>query len=245
MLSTGLAAAGVIGGGDDTPKDPKAAPAKDPKAACEPVDEKKSPKDEPTYDSPKDAPKDDCDKPKDMTTPPPAPPPPAPPTAVPPVRSAPPQPTPPTATPPRPRPRPAARLVVSKSGPARPVSGGRARFIIKVHNRGRGVARGVIVSDILPRGFFVRVLERRARSTGRWVRVRPQLSGGRLVARVGSIGPRRTTTFRVTLGIRRGVLGRRCNVAVANGANVPRAIARTCMRLRPPPRPKAPPRVTG
>lgn len=186
-----------------------------------------------------------CPKEKPPKEKPPAPPPPPPVTPPPPPPIVPPQSAPPTQPPPA-KPPVRARLVVSKSGPARLVAGGRARFIIKVHNRGRATARGVIVSDKLPRGFFVRAVEKQARATGKWKRIRPRLSGkGRLVVRIGALGAKRTDRIRITLNARRGVRGRRCNIALANAVNVPEVIAQTCMRMLPPPRRKAPPGVTG
>ncbi|MDH3724344.1 MAG: DUF11 domain-containing protein [Thermoleophilia bacterium] len=182
--------------------------------------------------------------PKKEEKPPPAPP------APPPAPPAPP-PTPPQVVPPSPpippaRPPARGRLLVRKNGPARLVAGGRARFVVRVRNEGPATARGVIVSDKLPPGFFIRGLERRARATGKWKRVRPRISGtGRLVMRIGSLKPQGTTQVRITLGARRGVRGRRCNIALVNARNAPRVVAQACLRMVPPPRRKAPPRVTG
>jgi uncharacterized repeat protein (TIGR01451 family) len=208
---------------------------------CNPPEPTKAPK--PDYCPKPELAKEKKPPEKPTEKPPPASPPPTPPVRILPPQAAPP----PTPAPPR-RPKPPARprLLVSKNGPARLVAGGRARFIIRVRNAGKGTTRGVIVSDVLPRGFFVRVVERRARATGKWRRVRPRLSGtGRLVLRVGTLRARSSALVRITLGARRGVRGRRCNIAVVNARNAPRVVAQACLRMRPPPRRKAPPSVTG
>lgn len=188
--------------------------------------------------------------PKEEAPPKPAPPietppPEAPRTPAPPAPIAPPAAMPPSPPPASPGPR--ARLEIVKSGPADLRAGGRASFVIRLHNVGAASARGVAVSDLLPGGFFVHTVAIRAATApaGAWHPVRPRLSGGRLIISLGNLGAGRSALVRVTLGAQRSVRGRRCNLARVTAGNAPAAVARACLRVFRPPLVKAPPRVTG
>jgi uncharacterized repeat protein (TIGR01451 family) len=113
------------------------------------------------------------------------------------------------------------RLAIVKTGPlrARPLQ--RFNYTIRVRNRGRAVARGVVVTDRLPLGLTYVRASRRATVKGRTVNVA-----------MGDLRPGQARTVRISVRAASDVRGPKVNLAVAraNNARPVRDTARTVFR---------------
>lgn len=112
---------------------------------------------------------------------------------------------------------------------ARVRAGGRMRYTIRVGNRGRGVARGVVVCDRLPRGMTL------VSAPG------SRLRNGRICWRISRLRPLGSRRFTLTTRANPRASGPTTNVATAEA---PRTRTRTA-RARVLIRPRRPPAVTG
>jgi uncharacterized repeat protein (TIGR01451 family) len=99
-------------------------------------------------------------------------------------------------------PRPGLR--VSLTGPARVIAGQQAVLSLRVENRGRIVARNVLVADMLPEGFAL------VKSSKPHV-----FRSGALRVRIGTLRPGAAFTLRLTTRVSRSAAGRQVNLAQA------------------------------
>ncbi|HWH13805.1 MAG TPA: hypothetical protein VNT51_03600 [Miltoncostaeaceae bacterium] len=127
---------------------------------------------------------------------------------------------------------PRARLVITKVGPRTARGGQNVRYVIRVTNRGRGVARNVRVSDRIPSGLAV---TRRNYTT---------LRNGQAVWSIGTLRPGQSRTITISLRAALRLSGSRTNVAIASATGLQPVSARAVTTFTPAPR-RVQPRVTG
>lgn len=101
------------------------------------------------------------------------------------------------------------RLAIVKTGPLRARGLQRLTYAIRVRNRGNGVARNVVVTDVLPTGLSYVRASRKATVKGRTVSVA-----------MGNLQPGASRTVKVTVRAAANIRGRRVNVAVARATGV-------------------------
>ena len=131
----------------------------------------------------------------------------------------------------------AAKLVITKTGPARVRAGHVASYVITVKNPTKTPASGVVVRDILPAGMSV-VLNQKAKG------LKAVFKSGRVTWTLGTIAPGATRTVRVSVRIGDNVKGILDNVATVNAANIT-GTARSVAATRVTPIPPATPKVAG
>jgi uncharacterized repeat protein (TIGR01451 family) len=131
----------------------------------------------------------------------------------------------------------AAKLVITKTGPARVRAGYVASYLITVRNPTKTPASGVVVRDILPAGMSV-VLNQKAKG------LKAVFKSGRVTWTLGTIAPGATRTVRVSVRIGDNVKGILDNVATVNAANIT-GTARSVAATRVTPIPPATPKVAG
>jgi uncharacterized repeat protein (TIGR01451 family) len=128
---------------------------------------------------------------------------------------------------------PVARLGLTKTAPARARVLTRVRYVITVRNRGKAVARGVVVRDRIPNGLsFVRSSRKGT------------LRNGTISYTVGDLRPGQARKITVWLLADADVRGRRTNVATASASQVRSVTARAATVFRPLAR-RVQPAVTG
>jgi uncharacterized repeat protein (TIGR01451 family) len=90
-------------------------------------------------------------------------------------------------------------LSIEKSGPETAVLGSTVNYTILVANRGSAIARGVVITDVVPTGL--------------------ESANGQksLTYEVGDLGPNQSKS--VTVPLRAATRGRHCNIAVATSSN--------------------------
>jgi len=127
---------------------------------------------------------------------------------------------------------PRPRLVITKVGPRTARGGQVVRYVIRVTNRGRGVARNVRVSDRIPSGLGV------AR------RNFTSLRNGTAVWSLGRLAPGQSRTITVSLRAALRLTGSRTNLATASATGLAPVAARAVTTFTPAPR-RVQPAVTG
>ena len=152
--------------------------------------------------------------------------------------------TPPVAPPPAPKtniegsPKPqAAKLVITKTGPATIRAGRFASYLITVKNPTKTAATGVVIRDILPSGMSV-VLDQQSKG------LKAVFKSGRVTWTLGTVAPGTTRVVRVKVRIGDNVKGMLDNVATVNAANVT-GTARSVAATRVTPIPPTTPKVAG
>jgi uncharacterized repeat protein (TIGR01451 family) len=127
------------------------------------------------------------------------------------------------------------RLAITKTAPRRARSGGGIVYAIRVANRGRVRAEGVVIRDRLPLGLALR-----RRPAGAVLR------DGVVTWRVGRLAPGASRIVRLPVQVLASTAGRRCNVARATAANAAAVRDRACTRIvRPEVAGAVAPPVTG
>jgi uncharacterized repeat protein (TIGR01451 family) len=121
-----------------------------------------------------------------------------------------------------------------------------ARWRIQVRNRGRGIARGVVLRDVVPRGFALTSSRIRIGSgkQAKWVRLRYRVVNGSIVWRLGNLRRGHRKTILVSMRSTATTAGRRCNRALLTARNHRTLRARSCVAVRRI-RTKVLPAVTG
>jgi uncharacterized repeat protein (TIGR01451 family) len=139
------------------------------------------------------------------------------------------------------------RLALSKRGPRRTLSGRAVTWRIRVVNRGPGVARRVVLRDIVPAGFALTRSRIRVADGAKvkLARKRYRFANGAVVWRIGNLRPGARRTILVTMRSTPGTVGRRVNRAVLRSANHRSLVARSPIVVRRAPVTKTLPAVTG
>jgi uncharacterized repeat protein (TIGR01451 family) len=112
------------------------------------------------------------------------------------------------------------RLAITKTAPRRARSGGGIVYAIRVANRGRVRAEGVVIRDRLPLGLALR-----RRPAGAVLR------DGVVIWRLGRLAPGASRTVRLPVRVLASTAGRRCNVARASAGNAATVRDRACTRV--------------
>ena len=138
------------------------------------------------------------------------------------------------------------RLTLTKRGQKRTRSGNVASWRIQVTNRGHGIARGVVLRDLVPNGFALTRSRVRVGSgrKAKWVRLRYRIARGNVVWNLGNLRRGQRRTILVSMRSTATAAGRRCNLALLTARNHRSLRARACVSIRQI-RTKVLPAVTG
>ena len=131
----------------------------------------------------------------------------------------------------------AAKLVITKTGPASVRAGRFATYLITVKNPTKTPATGVVIRDILPAGMSV-VPSQKSKA------LKAVFKSGRVTWTLGTVEPGETRTVRVKVRIGDNVTGLLDNVATVNAANIT-GTARSVAATKVTPIPPATPKVAG
>jgi len=116
--------------------------------------------------------------------------------------------------------RPWTKLVSRKRGTSRVTAGRAGRYTLRVTNRGKRVARKVVIRDVLPQGM---VLVRRPKGA--------TIKGRTVIWRIKRIAPKRTVKRTLRVRLLRNSRGKTCNRMVTTAVNAAVTRSKKCTRV--------------